>query len=270
MPTDNVAPPARPRQHKVRFTSLRAIMALILREMATSYGRSPGGYIWAIVEPAAGLAVMSLVFSALLNSPALGISFPMFYATGMMPFMLFMSVQNKVAGALTYSRPLLAYPTVTFVDSIIARFVLELMTKLMVSYIVLTGCMVIFETRVNLNLPVIVEAYALAALLGLGVGMLNCFLFTQFSVYQRTWAIVTQPLFLVSGIFFTFEIIPKPYQDYLWFNPLIHVIGMMRSGFYNTYDPAYISVPYVVGIALMGMALGMVFLRRHHRELLNY
>jgi capsular polysaccharide transport system permease protein len=35
--------------------AMRTIVALIMREMATSYGRSPGGYIWAIAEPVAGI-----------------------------------------------------------------------------------------------------------------------------------------------------------------------------------------------------------------------
>ena len=32
------------------FASLRSILALMLREMSTRYGRTPGGYIWAIVN----------------------------------------------------------------------------------------------------------------------------------------------------------------------------------------------------------------------------
>ena len=269
MPADSFAPPARPRRHKARFGSMRAIMALILREMATSYGRSPGGYLWAIVEPAAGIAVLSLVFSALVRSPALGISFPMFYATGMLPFLLYTSVQGKVAGGLTYSRPLLAYPTVTYLDSLLARFILEVMTKLLVGYVVFTAIMLLFETRVNLDFLIIIEAYALAALLALGLGTLNCFLFTRLPIYQRAWTIVNMPLFILSGIFFTYEMIPAPYRDYLWFNPLIHITGLMRMGFYSTYRPDHISVAYVTGVSLACLAMGLLLLRRYHRELLN-
>ena len=112
MTSQRFAPPSPPRQHKRRFGSARAVMALILREMATTYGRSPGGYLWAIIEPVFGIAILSLVFSALVRAPALGISFPMFYATGMLPFLLYSSVQGKVAGGLTYSRALLAYPDI--------------------------------------------------------------------------------------------------------------------------------------------------------------
>jgi len=261
--------PVRPRQHRIRFGSLRAVIALMLREMATSYGRSPGGYLWAIVEPAFGIAILSMVFSAFVRTPALGISFPMFYATGMLPFLLYSSVQGKVAGGLTYSRPLLAYPTVTYFDSLIARFLLEMMTKLLVGYVVFTTILLLFETRTHLDFLTIIKAYSLAAILALGIGTLNCFLFIRLPVYQRAWAILTTPLFILSGIFFTFDMVPTEYQPYVWYNPLIHIVGIMRSGFYGTYSADYVSVPYVLGVALTCLALGLLLLRRYHRDLLN-
>ncbi len=269
MPSDEFAPPVRPRQHRIRFGSVRAIIALILREMSTSYGRSPGGYLWAILEPAASVAFLTAVFAAFLRSPALGTNFPIFYATGMLPFLVFVGCHAKVAGGLTYSRPLLAYPTVTYFDSLMARFLLEVMTKLLVSYIVFATILILYDTRVSLDFMIIFKAYALVALLGFGVGCLNCYLFTRFPVWQRAWSILTAPLFIISGIFFLYEQIPQPYQDYLWYNPLIHITGLMRTGFYPTYRPDYISEIYIAGVSLVCMALGLLLLRRFHRDLLT-
>ena len=251
------------------FGSQRAISALILREMATTYGRSPGGYIWAVLEPAAGIALLSLVFSLAFRSPALGVSFPMFYATGMLPFVMFSDVQSKVALALLFSKQLLTYPKVTFVDAMLARFILNTMTQLMVAYIILTGCILLFETRVTPDLAVIVTAFALTAFLALGIGTLNCFLFSRFAVMQRAWSILMRPMFIISCIFFTFESIPVQYQAVLWYNPLVHVIGLMRRGFYSTYDASYVSIPYVAGLSFVCMVAGLIFLRRYHRDILH-
>ena len=260
-----MSPRIRPR----RFGSARAISALILREMATSYGRSPGGYIWAVLEPAAGIALLSLVFAAAFRTPSLGVSFPMFYATGVLPFIMFADVQGKIAQSLMFSKQLLTYPTVTFVDAMVARFILNVMTQLIVGYIILAGCMLIFETRVTPDLAIIVQAYALAALLSLGIGILNCFLFSRFAVMQRAWSIIMRPMFIISCIFFTFESVPQQYQTFLWYNPLVHIIGLMRRGFYSTYDATYVSVPYLVGLSLVCMVAGMIFLRRYHRDILH-
>ena len=118
-----------------KFRSGRTILALMLREMATTYGKSPGGYLWAVLEPVAALAMFSLGFSIMFSAPPIGNSFPMFYATGFLPFTLFNNTANKIAGAITFSRALLAYPVVTFLDALIARFLLNVLTELMVAYV---------------------------------------------------------------------------------------------------------------------------------------
>ena len=46
---------------RARLSGLRVVFALIIREMSTTYGRSAGGYIWAILEPVGAIALMSLV-----------------------------------------------------------------------------------------------------------------------------------------------------------------------------------------------------------------
>lgn len=252
-----------------RFATLRSIAALVLREMATTNGRSPGGYAWAIIEPAAGIALLSLIFSVGFRNPPVGVSFAMFYATGILPFMMFSDIHGKIATSLMFSKQLLAYPTVTFIDAILARFFLNLITQILVGYIIFSGCLLLFETRTTLDLPVIIQAYAVSAFLGLGLGTLNAYVFTRFNIMQRFWSILMRPMFLISGVILLPETIPQPYQDYLWYNPLVHVTGLMRRGFYGTYDAHYVSVAYVLGISLISMALGLMLLRRHHQDLIN-
>ena len=157
-----------------KFGSLRAIFALILREMATTYGRSPGGYIWAIAEPVAGITFLTLIFSLMLNSPPIGNSFALFYATGMLTFLMFSDVQARVMLSLMYSKPLLAYPTVNFIDAIFARAILASMTALLNTVLVAGAAIYFFEGPIRINYLVVLEGLGLTALLGLGVGTLNC------------------------------------------------------------------------------------------------
>lgn len=252
-----------------RFASLRTIVALMLREMATSYGRSPGGYLWAVLEPVLGIALLTLIFSAGFRAPAIGISFPLFYATGILPMLLFTEMAGKVALSLLFSKPLLAYPAVTYVDALIARFLVNLMAQIMVFYVVFTGILLLFETRVTPDFGRVVEGVALTALLALGVGVMNCFLFTIFPIWQRIWSILMRPLFIISCVFFLFETVPQPYQDLLWYNPLIHLVGILRNGFYGSYEAAYVSELYVIGLSLGLTTAGLVFLRRYHRDLIH-
>lgn len=256
-------------QRRRRFASLRSIIALMLREMATTYGKSPGGYFWAILEPVAGIAILTFAFSFLFDSPPIGTSFELFYATGMLPFFIFTTISSRVGSTLVFSKPLLAYPAVTFVDAIIARFLVNLLTELLVFYLVMAGIFYFYDTRTVLDVARIGESLALVSLFGLAVGTLNAYLFLRFHIWHVFWAIISRPLFLISGGFFMFDALPRPLPDYLWFNPLIHAVGLMRAGFFPTYSPHYVSVIYVVGVSLGLILVGLWLLSWQGKRLLH-
>jgi len=244
-------------------------MALILREMSTRYGRTPGGYAWGILEPLAAILVLSLGFSLIIRTPALGSSFLLFYATGYLPFDMYQNLSNMVARAISFSKPLLQYPAVTWVDAVLARFLLNSLTSILVSAILLTGILTVTETQTALSLPPIVTAMALAMILGLGLGVLNCVLIGLFPLWELTWSIITRPLFIASGIFFLYDTMPPLAQELLWYNPLVHITGLMRTGFYPTYTAAYVNEFYVLGISLVLLAMGLILMGRYHRDILN-
>lgn len=252
-----------------RFATGRSVTALVLREMVTTYGRSPGGYLWAVLEPLAAIALLAFAFSMVFRAPSLGISFPLFYATGYLPYMLFHDVSAKTASAIRFSRPLLNFGAISWVDVLAARFVLNLFTHLVVGALV-TGAMLVFlNTRGVIDMPVVLIAVTMAATLAAGVGVLNAFLFLAFPAWERIWLILTRPLFIISGVFFLFEDVPSDIRDILWFNPLFHVTGQMRAGFYPTYDATYVSPLFVIGLGLGLLLLGLLLLSRHADGLIH-
>jgi len=244
-------------------------MALMLREMATSYGRSAMGYLWAIIEPVAALTLMTLVFSIFLRAPALGTNFPLFFASGFLVFNIYSGVGNNVASAVRYSRPLLEYPAVTALDAVLARFLLNYLTHLMVIFIILTGIIVIYDLRLILDLQQLGLGLLMAGAFALGIGTFNCYLFIAYPSYVQVWAIVNRPMFIISGVFFLFDSVPQPFSDFLWYNPLVHIVGQTRAGLYATYSANYVSVAYVMGVSMLLFMIGVHLLRRYLRDAMN-
>jgi capsular polysaccharide transport system permease protein len=68
-------------------------------------------------------------------------------------------------------------------------------------------------------------------------------------------------MFLISGIFFLYEDLPRVAQEVLWWNPFLHVTALMRVGFYPTYDASFASPAYVVGCATVPFLLGIMMMR---------
>lgn len=233
----------------------------MLREMSATYGRSPGGWLWAVAEPVGAIALLAFVFQLAFDVPSLGQSFILFYATGYLPFMLFTDVSMKIANALRFSRPLLGYPAIVPLDALLARFALNLMTQFVVILIVIFGIEVLFDTGAIYSGPKALVALGLTALLALGVGCLNCALFHKVPLWERLWQIATRPLFLISGVFFLVEDIPPDYREIALINPLLHVTALARESAYLTYDAPLASPLYVAFVALASLALGLMLLR---------
>lgn len=247
----------------------RSVSALMLREISTTYGNSAGGYLWALLDPILGIGLLTLVFSQFFAVPALGTNFPLFYATGYLPFMMFNDIANKMAVSLRYSGPFLSYPAVTFFDVLFARLLLNAGVHLVVFAIVLISIVLIYDMPLVLDVARLAEGLGLTVLLGASVGVLNCYLMTRFPLWERTWQIITRPLFMISGIFFLWETMPPETRDVLWYNPIVHVVAMTRQGVYLTYDATFASPLFVTSLSLVMLVTGLFLLLRHYRDLME-
>ncbi len=251
------------------ITRLRVLSAMILREMTTRYGRSAGGYIWAVIEPVAFVALLSLLFSQITRVPAHGPSFPLFFATGVIAFFTYRDIAETTSSAVKVNKSLFTYPHVTALDAILARFLLQFLTQIVVALVVFTGIFLFEDLQPQLDFAPIIMAMGLGALLGLGIGTLNCSLFTLMPTWQRFFNLINRPLFLISGIFFTPESLPADIREYIFLNPLVHVIGLMRRGFYPSYTADYVNFPLLIGLPAGFIVLGLFLLWRYELRLLE-
>ncbi|WP_243694422.1 ABC transporter permease [Shimia isoporae] len=243
-------------------------MALILREMSTTFGRTAFGYLWAILQPVAGIILLTAIFSIALRKPDLGTSFALFYATGLLPFLAFLDISGKVALSIEFSRSLLSFPAVSYLDALLGRLILNTLTQIMVFGLVISATVFIYDQSVAVNYPKIIFAWFLLTLLSAGVGTFNCYMFLRFPEWERIYSVIRRPLLIISCVFYLYEVVPPPYSDYLWFNPLIHIVGMIRSSIFFNYDAAYVSPLYVICFSALPLLIGMTFLHKNSRDLL--
>ncbi len=249
-----------PEIRKGTLAAARVLFALVMREMTTRFGRSSAGYLWALIEPAAFIALLSLAFSQIAHSPPVGRSFPLFYATGYVAFSYYSDIAALTGRSVAVNRPLLSYPAVTPLDTVLARFLLQALTGIAVAAAVFGGILTVFAEPVRIDPVSLILALGLAALLGLGVGLVNVSLFALSRGWEVAYGVISRALFLVSAVFFTYESLPAIAREVLWWNPLVHVVGLMRAAFYPVYDAAHVSVAYAgaLGLGLTAAGLGLM------------
>ena len=250
------------------MAAVRSIAALILREMGARYGRTPGGYVWALLEPLGMILILGFAWSLLARSPSLGTSFFLFKGTGMLILHMFTTLGNQVGRAMLFSKALLFYPRVTWMDAILARFLLNTLVTTAVMVVILTGIVIYDDVNTIMRWWPVMASMIFAALLGLSAGCMNAYLFKRFAVWGTIWGILTRPMLIISGVLMIYEDMPELAQKVLWYNPVIHLTGLMRKGFYPMYHPEYISLLYVSFWITIPMTIGLLLLRRYQRELL--
>jgi len=242
--------------HKSLKRQFAIVFALLVREMTTRYGNKFGGYMWAVLDPVLTIAILTTVFSAIAQVPPLGRSFTLFFATGYTVFYMYRSTSDQVGAAVQANQALLNYPVVQPYDAVLSRVLLQVATLFVVN-LLLFGVLFFVTPFGKVNIGPVLLASTIAIALGAGVGTANIVWFNLSSTYQQVWGIVNRPAFIVSGVFFLPENIPNPFREVLLWNPIVHLIGLFRTGFYPTYRGDYINMPYIVGLAIFSIVFGL-------------
>lgn len=240
-------------------TQARVVSALMLRETKTRYGEHKLGFLWAIIEPLIMVAVFVGVFSSIRSDSPAGMPLVPFMLCGIVPFTLFRDTMQQMQGAISLNKMLFAFPQVTTFDVIIARGLLEMLLMGGVFILLLFGMNTAgWEIRIERPLGVL-AACLLLGMMGMGMG----FVFASIvpimpSMRQISSAVLGRPLFLSSGIFFIAETVPAPVREYLLYNPLMHMLELLRSAFFYEFESTHASWTYATTWAVCTFAFGLL------------
>ncbi|MDH5491841.1 MAG: ABC transporter permease [Myxococcales bacterium] len=243
---------------------MRVVHALALRETRTRFGQHRLGYLWALLEPTLWILTLYGAFTLAGRESMSGMELIPFLATGMVVYDLFSKSVEKVSAAIVSNKALLFYPHVKTLDIVFARGSLEFATYAIVFVILLGGHGLLVQQMQIHDLLLVITGFGLAALLGMGVGLLFCTLSVISNVADRIRGPLLRPLFWVSGIFFAADALPSEARDLLLWNPVLHCVEMVRSGWFESYAANYGS-PVYVSYWILGLFFAGLSLERHVR-----
>ncbi|RVG94217.1 ABC transporter permease [Sinorhizobium meliloti] len=246
----------------------RVVAAMMVREVSTRYGSKPGGYAWALIDPVAHVAIMTLVFEAIARMPALGSSFALFFATGYLPFNFYQAMASYMTGAVKANKSLLNYPVVSPADVVVARYLVQILTSALVSVLVIFCVVALEDVHLHgVEFSRVVAACFLGSLLGLGVALVNLFFNSRGSLYEQVYGIVSRPMFLISGVFFLPDSLPHPFREIILYNPIVHVVMLFRTGFYPEYRAMGMDLQYLGEFTAVMIFLGLALFSLSWRQM---
>jgi len=202
----------------------RILTALIIRDVQTRFFGTALGFILAILWPVSHIFLLIFINGALGRPAPYGDSAPLFFATGLLPFMCFNYMSRFTCLGVMLNKPLLGFPIVKVGDLLIARGILEVLNA---AVVVIVTIVILTAMGVNVWPPRPLEAmYAMLACMTLGFGF-----------------------GMVNGV-------------RLSFNPILIGVEWMRSAFYEGYGlNELLDKHYLLGFATVSILLGLVMER---------
>lgn len=247
---------------------ISAVYALIMREILTRYGDRKLGFLWVVFEALAHIIVFAAIKYFLQISGPDGTNVILFLVTGIIPFFYFRNVISRLTSALSSNKALLTLPQISFLDFYYARFILEsatalitLVTTLFVAIIFISNSEFYYFTGFEINnFLQIIQGIALLGLLGFGVGLIISAVGSVFESITMIASVWIRMLYFISGVIFSIDIIPYQYHKYLYWNPILHCMEIIRTGFFYEYTPneQFMDAGYVVFVGLFLTFIGLL------------
>jgi len=215
---------------------LSTISSLVTREIKTRFAGGSLGHAWAIILPVSWILAITIFFRWLGRDAPIAVNLPIFLATGMLPYLIFRQIITSMMRSLKSNRHLITMGLAHPEDIFTATAALEVINAILVSGIVL-ALVAVMSGLPPIDAPLAaVWGMILAMGLGISVGRFAAVLALRSDSAMRLVPIVLRPFFWISGIFFVAAELPQTAINWLWFNPLLHVIEILRSGFFQGFD----------------------------------
>ncbi|WP_151791649.1 ABC transporter permease [Acinetobacter soli] len=251
----------------VMYASVRA---LFLRELQTRFGQYRLGYFWILLEPALHIGFMLLLFGRISNSIIPGIDYEIFLVNGILPFFMFRTTLSKALDAVQANKGLFSYKPVKPIDTLVARSFLELFLHfsafVFFSAILLwCGYTMSFEA-----IPQLIGLWILLYLLSFSMGLVFMVLGDISSEVNKFISTFFLILYFLSGVIYSIHLIPLQYQGYLLWNPIVHMVELMR----HAVSPSYplvdgISLSYIFVWFIVSLLFGLLLYKRFEQRMVR-
>jgi ABC-type polysaccharide/polyol phosphate export permease len=234
--------------------------SLFRRELRVRYRGSALGLAWTLIYPLGLMIAYWLLFSLLLKTVAIP-NYPLFVISGLITWTLFQSSLQMASTSLLGQSNLVKqvrFPRQLLPLSVVAT---NLTTFLAMFAIVVPVCLIVRpETRSTFwaAIPLIVLLVALAS----GLAIVAAGTTVIFRDVEHLLATVLVPWFILTPIFYTFDLVPglddhPTLANVLYYgNPMAPMVEAIRDPIFFGELPAGTDVLYSIGAALAALALG--------------
>jgi capsular polysaccharide transport system permease protein len=224
----------------------RVLVALLMREVITRFGRENLGALWLVAEPMSFTLGVAALWTLMQADHGSSLPIVTFAITGYSSVLMWRNTVGRCIGGIPANANLLYHRNVTVLDVMLTRIVLE-MAGTTASFIVLTTLFMLAEWITPPQDPLkIVAGWIMLAWFGAALALLIGCSTALTDTVERFWHPASYLLFPLSGAAFMIDWVPRAFGDAVLWLPMIHAVELVREGFFGNmvrthYDMAYMA-----------------------------
>jgi len=243
------------------------IWELALKELKVRYKRSALGFLWALLNPALMMVVLTLVFSTILR---FGIPhYAIFLLSVLMPWTFFAQSLGYAVESIVGNGDLIkkvAVPKLVFpVAAVVSNVINLLLSLIPLALIVAVMRHPFYATWLYLPVPIV-------ALIIFTLGM--TFLLAAANVYYRDVAHIVQVVlsawFYFTPIIYALDFVPQNLRWLFKLNPIIYVLNGFRLAVYYGMLPRWPSIVASFLCAFIALFVGFAVFRKYQDDFVFY
>jgi len=264
-------PLARPIPRRTAWEVQRSVLAaLVLRELRARVGGQWIGAIWTLFEPLAHVMLLVTLMGLVIGADLPGIEYPVFLATGLVPFFLFQNTATRLMDGIESNRGLFSYRQVKPIDPLLSRGLVEVLMNSVV-YLFTLGILAWLGYQVVPVKPLeMLAVQSLVAALAMGVGLLFAVLGHERPRTKTLLRLVFFPLYLATGVIFPIDFLPRAVIEWLLWNPMLHLVELSRHAFMPAYRPVDgVNLMFPMMCTLGYLWLGLLLYRADRHRLVS-
>jgi capsular polysaccharide transport system permease protein len=235
--------------------------ALMMREMATRYGRRGFGFLWVVGEPLMFCFGVIVMWMFLRQHSDHGVGVAPFVMTGYMSLLLLRHSISFSLSAVASNLGLLYHRSLAPLHFYLSRSVLEFAGATAAFIVVYLTLLLFRQVTFPHDWLLLYMGWGLMWLMAAGTGFIFSGLATRFEVMERVVPLLSYAMIPLSGVFFMVDWLPPSVRDkYLWV-PYPNAIEMIRAGVFGEFVPTHFNIFYAIGTAILLFLVGLLLIK---------
>lgn len=245
----------------------RVIVALMIRELTTRFGRENIGFLWVMAEPLLFAILVGTLYRYMIGDVEHGVSVVAFIASGYIPLTVMRNSFGRCVNIFVANGALLYHRQVRVLDFVIVRFMIEMIGGLM-AYLFIGLILIYFGMfPVPANIGLMLAGWFLYMLFVFSVCLVIAPASETSEILEKLLPVTVYIAIPLSGTFNMASWLTPDAREVLLYSPLVNGMELMRYGLFGDAVRPYYNIWNPLGASAVLALIGLALCRRVRRTL---